>query len=88
MNDQVSETQTTDQANDLSLTDLAMMKSIIDVASERGTFKPNEMSAVGRVYDKLNNFLKVVEEQQKKAAEAAEAAGTDAATEDQLVGEE
>lgn len=55
--------------NDLNIQDLAIMKSVIDIASERNAFKPNEMAAVGMVYNKLEIFLKSVEEQQK-AAEA------------------
>ena len=57
--------------NDLNIQDLAVMKGIIDVASERGAFKPNEMAAVGTVYNKLDLFLKQVEEQAKAAQEAA-----------------
>ena len=57
--------------NDLNIQDLATMKSIIEIASERSTFKPNEMAAVGIVYNKLDLFLKNVEEQQKQAQAAA-----------------
>jgi hypothetical protein len=49
---------------DLSIQDLAALKSIIDVASSRGTFKPNEMMTVGQVYGKLEAFLNAVAEQQ------------------------
>jgi hypothetical protein len=59
--------------NDLTITDLATMKTIIDIASERNAFKPNEMAAVGIVYNKLEIFLKTVEEQQKAAQVAAKA---------------
>ena len=67
--------------NDLNIQDLATMKAIIDLASERNAFKPGEMAAVGIVYNKLDLFLKGVEEQQKaaKAAADAEAAGQDTA---------
>jgi len=57
---------------DLTIQDLAIMKGIIDIASERSAFKPNEMAAVGTVYNKLDVFLKNVEEQQKAAAKAAQ----------------
>lgn len=65
----------TQEANprDLTIQDLATMKSIIEIASERSAFKPGEMAAVGIVYNKLEIFLKTVEEQQK-AAQAAQAA--------------
>ena len=43
------------------------MKVIIDIASSRGAFKPNEMMAVGQTYNKLTAFLDTV----AKQAEAA-----------------
>ena len=52
---------------DLTIQDLAALKSIIDVASSRGTFKPNEMMTVGQVYTKLETFLNAVAETQAKA---------------------
>jgi hypothetical protein len=64
---------------DLNIQDLATMKSIIEIASERSAFKPAEMAAVGIVYNKLDMFLKAVEEQQKQA-QAAAAQATPAAT--------
>jgi hypothetical protein len=64
---------------DLTIQDLAIMKQIIEISSERNSFKPGEMAAVGIVYNKLDTFLRVVEEQQKAAKEAAEKAAKDAA---------
>jgi hypothetical protein len=45
---------------ELNIADLAAMKSIIDVASQRGAFKANEMEAVGKIYNKLDKFLEAV----------------------------
>lgn len=45
---------------DLTVNDLQALKSIIDVASQRGAFKPNEMVAVGQTYNKLDQFLGAV----------------------------
>jgi hypothetical protein len=50
-------------ATDLNINDLAAMKSIIDVASSRGAFKPNEMVPVGTIYNKLENFLNAAQAQ-------------------------
>jgi len=61
-------------ANDLSINDLQAMKVIIDIASSRGAFKPNEMVAVGQTYTKLESFL----EQVAKQAEAQKAAAAGA----------
>jgi len=60
-------------APDLTVQDLTAMKSIIDVASSRGAFKPNEMTTVGTVYSKLEAFLNAVQAQQEAQAEAQEA---------------
>ena len=45
------------QGPDLKLTDLAALKSIIEVASQRGAFKAAEMESVGKVFNKLTTFL-------------------------------
>lgn len=45
---------------DLTVSDLSALKSIIDVASERGTFKAAELELVGKVYNKLSAFLNAV----------------------------
>ena len=65
--------------NELTIQDLATMKGIIDIASERSTFKPNEMAAVGIVYNKLEMFLEEVQKQAEAAKAAGEAAPTPAA---------
>jgi hypothetical protein len=58
---------------DLNINDLNALKSIIDVASARGAFKPNEMVPVGTVYGKLEAFLNAASQ-----ATAAAQAKTDA----------
>ena len=69
---QVSEAQATDtevempqqQGPDLTVQDLQNLKSIIDVASQRGAFKPGEMMTVGQTYSKLEVFLEAVSKAQ------------------------
>jgi hypothetical protein len=46
--------------NQLSITDLAVLKNVIDVACSRGAFKAAEMKQVGEIYDKLTAFLEAV----------------------------
>lgn len=58
----------TQEAAELTINDLAAMKSIIDIASSRGAFKPNEMMAVGQTYNKLTAFLDTVAKQPKQGA--------------------
>lgn len=59
--------QAPEASPDLTVTDLSAMKQIIDVASSRGAFKPNEMVAVGQIYAKLEAFLAAVQAQQEQA---------------------
>ncbi len=73
MSENTQETvQETQPAADLSVNDLAALKSIIDVASARGAFKPNEMTTIGQVYDKLSAFLDQIVKQAEATTEGAE----------------
>jgi hypothetical protein len=54
------------EAPNVTLDDLANAAQIIGAAIERGAFKAPEMSGVAKIYDKITNFLKFVEESQKK----------------------
>ena len=64
----------------LTLQDMSAIANVIDLASRRGAFHANEMSAVGNVYNKLNGFLQYVAATQSKekadqeSVEAAQAA--------------
>jgi hypothetical protein len=53
------------ESTDLTINDLNSIKVIIDIASSRGAFKPNEMVAVGTTYSKLEAFLTHVSKQQQ-----------------------
>ena len=57
--------------NDLTINDLNAMKVIIDIASSRGAFKPNEYAAVGQTYTKLTAFLDHVAKQAETAKTGA-----------------
>jgi len=52
-----------DPVTELTINDLNALKQIIDVASGRGAFKPNEMMTVGSTYNKLETFLNAVAQQ-------------------------
>ena len=54
----------------IGLNDLQLLAQIVDLATQRGAFRGNELSQVGGVYDKLSNFLGYVAEQQAQAQEA------------------
>lgn len=53
---------------ELTVQDLQALKVIIDVASQRGAFKPGEMVTVGQTYNKLESFLEVIAASQKAAS--------------------
>ena len=53
-------------AADLNISDLIALKSIVEISSQRGTFKANELEGVGRIYNKLSNFLDSVAKKEGK----------------------
>ena len=57
------------QNTELTVNDLNNIKQIIDVASSRGAFRPNEMMTIGQVYNKLETFLATVAQQQPPQGE-------------------
>lgn len=59
-----------EKAPDLTVNDLQALKTIIDVASQRGTFKANEMASVGQVYNRLTAFLDHIAPAAKEGAPA------------------
>lgn len=56
----------------ITIQDLNLLASIVDLASKRGAFQGSELSQVGAVYDKLSAFLNFVAEQQAQAEEDEE----------------
>ena len=67
----------------IGLNDLQLLAQIVDLATQRGAFRGNELSQVGGVYDKLSNFLGYVAEQQAQAQEADGEAPAEAPAESQ-----
>ena len=53
----------------LTVTDMASLHALLELASQRGAFRANELSQVGAVYDKLSAFLSAVQAQADAAAE-------------------
>lgn len=41
----------------INLTDIAQCLEVLKVCTERGAWKPSELSAVGNLYDRLSRFL-------------------------------
>ena len=66
--EQETTTETVEKESyDLNVNDLNTLKNIIDIASTRGAFRPNEMVVVGQTYNKLTAFLEQVAKQQELA---------------------
>ena len=58
---QEQQQQQQQQPSQLTLTDIYKMRSVIDVASTRGTFQGKEMSLIGDLYNKLDIIVQAVE---------------------------
>lgn len=60
-NEQVNNEQETARENTeapkITLDDIVTMQKIIALASSRGSFRAEEMSAVGRTYDRISAFV-------------------------------
>jgi hypothetical protein len=61
-----------DTTQSVSITDLAGIKKLIEVACSRGAFQAAEMQAVGSVYDRLSGFLDSVIKQAEQATQQGE----------------
>jgi hypothetical protein len=57
----------------LTVQDLANLRNIIDVASQRGAFKAEEFGAIGDAYSKLNAFIVAITPAPTEAPASAEA---------------
>jgi hypothetical protein len=62
--EQTTEVQTEDkqsaQGAELNISDLLAIRNIIEIASQRGSFKAAELEVVGKTFNRLNNFLESV----------------------------
>ena len=56
----------------IGLNELAVLAQIVDLATQRGAFRANELTQVGAVYDKLNTFLTFIKQQQEERESAQE----------------
>lgn len=65
-------------AQGLTLNDLANIKQIIEVVSQRGAFRPEEMQVVGATYTRLVTFLQSIAPAQPEATEEEAPAETEA----------
>ena len=59
-----------DNTPQLSITDLAVIKKLIEVASTRGAWQAPELKTVGEVYERLSSFLDTLVQQAEAQAQA------------------
>lgn len=66
----------------LTINDLATLRNVIDLASTRGAFRANELSEVGDVYNRLNQFVEasVAAAQAQQDEQAQDQSDTDQQT--------
>jgi hypothetical protein len=57
------------ETTQITVVDLDLLRSIVDLACARGAFRGAEVKQVGEVYEKLDNFLKVIIAQAKAQEE-------------------
>jgi hypothetical protein len=63
-------TMTTDQNTGLTLSDFAAVINIIDVCTERGAFKGNELLTIGTIRERFAAFVKTNAPQDVSNSEA------------------
>jgi len=68
--------ENTTQPQSITISDLDQIKQIIDVATQRGAFRAEELSHVGAVYDRLVAFLAAIVAQAQ--AQESDTSSTDA----------
>lgn len=56
-------TESAEKRTTLTLQDLALMVQIIETGTQRGTWKPDELSSVGTLYDRITKFLEMANQQ-------------------------
>lgn len=66
----------------LTVTDISLMATVLDLAMARGAFKASEAKEIGQLFDKLTAFVEMVNSH-TEAAKAAEAEAAAAVTESQ-----
>jgi hypothetical protein len=60
------------KAPQITLDDIATVERIISIASKRGAFAAEEMSAVGRTYDRIRAFLQHNAPKEEQTEETSE----------------
>jgi len=62
--------ENTTEQTQITIADLDLLRSIVDLASSRGAFRGAELKQVGEVYEKLTSFLETIVAQAKLQEES------------------
>lgn len=63
------------QAQPLTVQDLITLKSALELGTQRGAWRANELTAVGQVYDRLSAFVASLLPKQDPKKDASEEKG-------------
>ena len=55
----------------ITLNDMKNMVMVLDICTQRGAFRANELTSIGQLFDRLNTFVTDAEAQMAPAADAA-----------------
>lgn len=66
----VKKDATQDEPPVITVADFEKMIAIINIATERGAVRPNELTNVGMIYDKLVTFMNYVQTAQQRENDA------------------
>lgn len=56
----------------LNVSDLQQTVEIIDICTQRGAFRAEELTAVGSLYDRITDFLKFTTQTESDSADSAD----------------
>ena len=62
---------TDEQKIEINMNDLAVLRQVVEASTRAGVFKANDLTIVGRVYDKLNVIVEDFMAKQKELEDAA-----------------
>jgi len=58
MTEVVQNTEVQNTSTSITLNDLVILRNIVNIAARRGAFSAEEFSDIGKIFDKLDTFLK------------------------------
>lgn len=69
---ELSDNQDDQTPVNITVSDIILLKNIVEIASTRGAFRANEMSQVGQLYDKVNAWCESVAQSAAENSEGSQ----------------